>query len=83
MACHSMGFVPPLGVVSQQPLHDFRQGTAFVRANDEVDMVAHDAKVVDSEEYFFFSRLRYARNRIRMADSKKMNWLRLILAVTW
>ena len=39
---------------SQEPLHDFRQGTAFIRPNDEVDMVPHDAEVVDREGVLLF-----------------------------
>jgi hypothetical protein len=39
---------------SQEPLHDFRQRTVFIRTNDEVDVVPHDAEVVNSEGVLLF-----------------------------
>jgi hypothetical protein len=54
MPRHSVRFVPRFGVVSQQPLHDFRQRTAFICPDGEMDVVSHDAKVVNGERMFLF-----------------------------
>jgi hypothetical protein len=54
MAADKVVPVPRHGEHAQYPLHDTRQGFAPFWAYDEMDVVAHDAKIMDLEAELLF-----------------------------